>query len=74
MSAIKYGEQNVAKGNAPQEHPERKGQLGADWEEKNQGENRTGPGDTHEQRDSKTATKVGDGAKRYLKRPDSGRE
>jgi hypothetical protein len=44
MSAIKSGEQNVAKGDAKQAHPERRGQLGGDWEEKNQGEARQGPG------------------------------
>ena len=44
MSAIKSGEQNVAKGNAKQAHPERDGHLGGDWEKKNQGEQRQGPG------------------------------
>jgi len=36
MSAIKHGEKNVQKGDAPK-NP-------GGWEKKNQGENRTGPG------------------------------
>ena len=48
MSAIKSGEQNIAKGDAPQEHPERKGQLGSDWEKTNQGDARKPPGDSRE--------------------------
>jgi hypothetical protein len=69
MSAIKHGEKNIAKGDAPQEHPERAGHLGADWEKKNQGSAPKGPGprDKAGPMDSRTL-KTPEDKKRYLQR------
>jgi hypothetical protein len=70
MSAIKSGEKNVPKGDAPQNHPERGNALGADWEKRNQGENRAGPGNqaSTPPNADKTALKGDENKKRYLLR------
>jgi hypothetical protein len=71
MSAIKSGEKNVPKGDAPQEHPERGAALGAVWEKKNQGENRAGPGPQYNPPpnvNKSTSLKTDDDKKRYLLR------
>lgn len=68
MSAIKDGK-NFPKGDAPQQHPERAGQLGANWEKVNQGSAPRGPGP----RDQATSTdsrslKTPEDKKRYSQR------
>ncbi len=71
MSAIKSGEKNVAKGDAPQNHPERGTALGAAWEKKNQGENRAGPGPQNNPPpnvNKNTPLQTGENDKRYLQR------
>ena len=69
MSAIKHGEKNVSKKPAPQDHPERAGQMAADWEKKNQGDSRTGPGHQGNQAPKDdTVIKTDEGDKRYLLR------
>ena len=69
MSAIKYGEKNVSKKAAPQARTEHAGQLGADWEKKNQGDSRQGPGHQGNQAPKdETVIKTREGDKRYLQR------
>ena len=69
MSAIKYGEKNVAKGDAPQQHPERAGQLGSNWEKENQGTAPQGPGPRNQASPTDNRTlKTPQNKKRYLQR------
>jgi len=69
MSAIKHGEKNVSQKAAPQEHPERAGQMAADWEKRNQGNSRKGPGHQGNQASmDETVIKTREGDKRYLLR------
>jgi len=69
MSAIKYGEKNVSRKIVPQEHPERAGQMAADWEKRNQGNSRKGPGHQGNQAYKDDAIiKTRESDKRYLLR------
>jgi len=60
MSAIKHGEKNVPKGKAP---------PNGEWERKNQGKRRAGPGQQpHDGRDKDPTVKVPEDDKSYLLR------